>query len=101
LPNKTAFLFSTLGAIMSDTLPQPKSAADRMMLLLAAGEMGSLCLIKCNDSKTGEAVALLCAVRKPHEDDIEVVPLARMFDQENPFELYIPPLGFDEIPTTQ
>lgn len=86
---------------MSNSLPQPVNATERFELLLAAGEYNSLCVVRCNDSSTGEIAHLLCAVRKPDDDDVEVVPLARMFDNEKPFELYIPPLGFDEVPTAQ
>ena len=86
---------------MTESIPQPNSVHDRFDMLMQAGEHNALCLVKCNDGETGKFAYLLCAVRKQNEDDVEVVPLARMFDDENPFELYIPPLGFDEVPTAQ
>jgi hypothetical protein len=55
-----------------------------------ACEAGDLALVECADAVTGAYVAVVCAMQ--HDgDEIEIVPLARMFDG-NPYEALISPV---------
>lgn len=67
--------------------------------LQRAFDDGAIALMECKDVKTGELVAVVCAVQK-NGDDVEMVPFARMFDG-NPYEQVLPPLpegGFAPVP---
>lgn len=61
-------------------------------LLRAAGDR-NVALVECTLERTGETVAVICAVN--HRDgEFEFVPLARLFN-ENPYEALMPPTPGD------
>lgn len=45
---------------------------------------GRICLVECRDKKSGESVAVLCALNRVGEET-ELVPFARMFNG-NPYD---------------
>jgi hypothetical protein len=50
---------------------------------------GDVCLAECTDKVTGKTVIVICAVQKVDEE-IELVPFAKMFDGD-PYEEVDPP----------
>lgn len=63
----------------------------RTMLRAAADR--NLALVECTLERTGETVAVICAVNH-REGQFEFVPLARLFN-ENPYEALMPPTPGD------
>ena len=57
--------------------------------LKRAFKSGDVALMECNDSKTGEAVTVICMTNRV-EDAIEFVPAARFFNG-NPYDELNPP----------
>jgi hypothetical protein len=56
---------------------------------------GSLALVECQDFKTGEYRAVLCAVNRPGDGaEVDLVPLGHMC-VGNPYEEYTPPIAND------
>lgn len=54
---------------------------------------GDICLMECTDKKTGEPIPVICAISKTKDDpkdDVNLVPLAKMF-LGNPYEEVDPP----------
>ena len=58
--------------------------------LIAAVMAGDIALLECADVLTGEKVIAIVAVQG-NGDDVEMVPMARMFNG-NPYEQIIPPV---------
>jgi hypothetical protein len=58
--------------------------------LKLASDNGDLVLLDCQDKKTGEKKAVVCAVYKDDAGEFNFVPLAKMFDG-NPYEELNPP----------
>lgn len=58
--------------------------------LLRAAKNGDLALVECTDAKTGKKVVAICAIAAAPNRQVEISPLAKMFDG-NPFEELIPP----------
>lgn len=50
---------------------------------------GAACLLECHERATGRPVYIICAVNR-HGPDYELVPFARLFD-DNPYDLLTPP----------
>jgi hypothetical protein len=67
----------------------PKGYKHNLNIICKAAANDDLCILECNDAKTGEPVIVICAANRG-EDEIELVPLAKMFDG-NPYEEVIPP----------
>lgn len=77
-------------------------------LLIQAVKNGDVCLVECKDVKTGIPVVTVCAVqtisseaagkdgdlRSRDDDELQVVPLAKLFDGD-PYEELIPPTAFE------
>lgn len=63
-------------------------AKKRFQLLLNAARKGDLCLASCEDAKTGQPVFAVCAVNRGEE--YELVPLAKLFNND-PYEELLPP----------
>ena len=60
--------------------------------LLDAFKAGRVALVECKDAKTGEPVAVLCAVNEEEDAQIGMVPFARMFNGD-PYEELIDPFA--------
>lgn len=60
--------------------------------MLRAAQDGQLALMECTDKATGKPVTVVCMVN-PAEDgeDIEMVPVAQMFDV-SPYDVLEPPV---------
>lgn len=59
--------------------------------LCRAADNGRLALMECKDTKTGKPAYVICMVNEGEEGgDTELVPVAKMFD-ENPYEEWEPP----------
>jgi hypothetical protein len=61
--------------------------------LCQASSLDRLCLVECTERASGQLVYVVAAVNQVGED-IELVPLARLFDG-NPYEELAPP----EVPS--
>ena len=57
--------------------------------LLKAAKHGELALLECQDSSSGEARSVICAVNRDGEG-FEFVPLAKLFSG-NPYDEVTPP----------
>lgn len=53
--------------------------------LMRACKDENLALLECTDTKTGEYVAVVCAVQIGSKGEVEVIPLAKLF-QGNPYD---------------
>ena len=58
--------------------------------LAQAFDAGDVALIECQLAATGEPVAVICAVNRLPDGEIEFVPFATLFNQ-NPYEAVNPP----------
>lgn len=67
----------------------PKPYQDNFDTLSRAFADGAACLLECREQKTGSLAYVICAVDR-RGPDIELVPFARLFD-DNPYELLAPP----------
>lgn len=67
-----------------------KNNFDTMML---AAQNGDLCLAQCADKKTGNMVLVICATFEHEDGDIQMVPMARMFESDPYEEVCGPDLG--------
>jgi hypothetical protein len=67
----------------------PQAHQDNFNTLLQAFDDGAACLLECHELATGKPVYVICAVNR-HGPDYELVPFARLFD-DNPYELLAPP----------
>lgn len=56
--------------------------------VLEAAKADRLVLFASTHKATGEHVALLCGVNYCDDGDFELIPLARMLNDDNPFEAY-------------
>lgn len=66
---------------------------DSYKTLCQASSRDRLCLVECTERASGQLVYVVAAVNQVGED-IELVPLARLFDG-NPYEELAPP----EVPS--
>jgi hypothetical protein len=66
-----------------------KSYVTNFETLRRAITKGKVCLAKCNDASTGQPVVALCAINQVG-DQVEMVPLAKMFDGD-PYQELMPP----------
>ncbi len=68
-----------------------------------ADDDGNLALLESHCIADGKTVYLICGIMPPEEGDDEgtynITPFAEMIDG-NPFELYEPPIGEDEVGET-
>ena len=69
-------------------IPQPHR--DNFNTLNQAFSDGAACLLECHERATGKPVYVICAVNRRSPEDYELVPFARLFD-DNPYELLAPP----------
>lgn len=61
-----------------------------------AHKNGDLCVVECEDIKTGEYVAVICAIQEANDDNVNMIPLARMFSGD-PTKEVKPPAGATEV----
>lgn len=55
-----------------------------------AAKAGDLALVSCTDAKTGDPVAAICIVQYDKHGNVDLTPVARMFNT-NPYEELLPP----------
>lgn len=58
--------------------------------MLKAARSKDLCLIQCTDARTGDPVATVCMVNQDAEGNVELAPVAKLFNT-NPYEELLPP----------
>jgi hypothetical protein len=68
----------------------PQSHKDNFNTLNRAFTDGAACLLECHDRATGNPVYVICAVNR-HGEELELVPFARLFD-DNPYEMLSAPM---------
>jgi hypothetical protein len=68
-------------------IPQPHR--DNFNTLSQAFDAGDACLLECHERATGKPAYVVCAVNR-RGGDFELVPFARLFD-DDPYELLSPP----------
>ena len=59
--------------------------------LIDAAKAGDLCLLECIEIATGELRAVLCAVNRDANGNVEMVPFGHLCPG-NPFDTYQPPV---------
>lgn len=75
---------------MPKTLAIPPHFKDRFELIQKANDHGDLALMSCLCAITKEPRYVICAVNR-REGEVEMVPLAHLTPNDNPYEAYIPP----------
>lgn len=69
----------------------PKGHRMNLDTIIRAAKNGDLCLIECQERKTKKIVYILAAASSAEiEGEVDLVPLARMFEG-NPYKELIPP----------
>lgn len=68
----------------------PQTFRDNFNTLNRAFTDGAACLLECQEMHTGKPVYVICAVNRSGGSDYELVPVARLID-DNPYELLVPP----------
>jgi len=63
----------------------PEGYKHNFETMMRASENGDLCLAQCRSRKTGEDVFVVCATFMNEDNEVQLVPLAKMFDG-NPYE---------------
>ena len=76
---------------MKQTVPIPPGHKDNLETIERAALNGDLALLSAFDTQTGEPVTLLIAVAHT-EEDYNLVPLAQMFGDFNPYDRFLPPV---------
>lgn len=67
----------------------PEGYKENLEVLKRAAANGDLAIVECQDKKTKEPTFVICAVSH-EEGEYQIVPIARMFD-DNPYTLLNPP----------
>lgn len=60
-------------------------------LMDAARDHRRLALVECTDKATGKPVMAICVVNYDDFDNVDLIPIAKMFDTD-PFEELNPPI---------
>lgn len=68
----------------------PEYTRINFQTMLRAAQDGQLALMECIDKRTGKPVSVVCMVNQPEGEDIEMVPVATMFDV-SPYDVLEPP----------
>ncbi len=63
--------------------------------LVQAAKDGRLALLDTKLTATGESVAVICAVNTHPNEEIEMIPLATLFN-DNPYDLLEPPMPAEQ-----
>lgn len=70
----------------------PNHVVENFKTICNAAFNSRLCIMECNDRKTGEIRYVLAAANDPNEDGvISFAPFGHLIDG-NPYEEYIPPM---------
>lgn len=63
---------------------------DNFQVFMLAIANGDVALVECKDKKTGETVVAVCIATKGEDGTMELIPLAKMFEND-PFDEIDPP----------
>jgi len=76
---------------MKQTVPIPPGHRHNLETIKTAAINGDLGLLAAYDNQTGEKVTLLIAIHHT-EEEYNLVPLAQMFGDFNPYRRFQPPV---------
>jgi hypothetical protein len=82
---------------MDRTVPIPEGHRHNLETIKAAAQNEDLALLAAFDQVTGQPVTLLVAITDTPEE-YNLVPLAQMFGDFNPYERFTPPVLEDNRP---
>lgn len=73
-----------------ESQPIPPGVRNNFQTLLHAAANDDLCALAAVRIADNKPVTLLCAVSRREDRSMDMVPLAMMLDDENPYEAYRP-----------